>query len=241
MRNSAKPIAAVATLVAAGWLGGATAVIAAAADVPIYKPPAASTDDLIYKPPSRGAPANLVGTGTRGVIVSRQVWALAPDHTGLTTREAPTLYWFVDKPVATRIGLAAAGSEGLKPIFEQSLASPAAAGVQKIDLVRYGIRLQPGVEYRWTVTIEGDPRQHSSSAAIERVAAGPDLAQRLEATPSAGRAAVYAARGIWYDAIGSISELIEAAPNDAALRRQRAALLLQAGLHEAAAGDQSTH
>ena len=225
MRSSPWPIAVAAALVFGAWLGATSAVIAASADDPIYKPPA------------RNAPTGRIGLGTRSIVPPRQVWALAPDHTGLTTREAPTLYWFVGKPVATRVELAAVGGDGSKPMLEESLPGPAAAGVQKIDLSRYGIRLQPGVEYRWTVSIEGEPKQRPSTVAIQRIAAGPDLVRRLDATPRAGRTAAYAEEGIWYDAIGSISELIELAPNDAALRGQRAALLEQVGLKEAAAGD----
>jgi hypothetical protein len=42
---------------------------------------------------------------------------------------------------------------------------------------------------------------------------------------------------MWYDAIAALSERIEAAPNDTDLRRQRAALLEQVGLREAAEFD----
>jgi hypothetical protein len=35
---------------------------------------------------------------------------------------------------------------------------------------------------------------------------------------------------MWYDAVAAISEMIDAAPQDQALRKQRAALLSQVGL-----------
>jgi Flp pilus assembly protein TadD len=43
-----------------------------------------------------------------------------------------------------------------------------------------------------------------------------------------------AANGIWYDAIGLYSELIDARPNDRGLREERAALLDQVGLKDVA-------
>jgi len=50
---------------------------------------------------------------------------------------------------------------------------------------------------------------------------------------------LYAETGFWYDAMTAISELIQAAPNDSGFRAQRAALLEQVGLREAAACDLS--
>ena len=41
---------------------------------------------------------------------------------------------------------------------------------------------------------------------------------------------IYAEAGLWYDTVAAISELIEAAPQEQALRKQRAALLSQVGL-----------
>jgi Domain of Unknown Function (DUF928) len=64
---------------------------------------------------------------------------------------------------------------------------------------------------------------------------------RLEAMPrdplSAAR--MYADAGVWYDALASISALIEDRPGDALLRSQRAALLEQVGLLEIAEFDRS--
>ena len=54
----------------------------------------------------------------------------------------------------------------------------------------------------------------------------------------AARASAYAQAGIWYDALDAISNAIEANPNDASLKEQRAALLKQVGLSQAAALDQ---
>ena len=198
---------------------------------------AAASDPPTYKPPPRGAPTGRVGLGSRSIHPPPQIWALAPDHTGLTTREQPRLYWYVAKPAAVRIEITAVRNQGMKVILDESVASPAAAGVQRLDLARYGIRLEPGIEYRWNVSFVGDPKQRSNSAAIERIAASAALAKRVAAAPKAEHAAVYAGEGIWYDALASLGELIEQSPNDAALRMQRAALLQQVGLKEAAAGD----
>ena len=56
---------------------------------------------------------------------------------------------------------------------------------------------------------------------------------------AASRPALYAGAGIWYDAIDELSRLIAAQPENRELRIQRAALLEQVGLTEAAAFDRA--
>ena len=60
----------------------------------------------------------------------------------------------------------------------------------------------------------------------------------LEAKPDRVEAVrFYAEAGHWYDAVASLSELIEATPGDTTLRSQRVALLRQVGLNEIAEYD----
>jgi hypothetical protein len=220
-----KRVAALALLVLAAPLLAMLSDSVSAADLPTYKPP------------SRGAPAGRIGAGTRSMVPPPQVWALAPDHAGLTTRERPVLYWYLPRPAATHLELSVSGDAAGKPLLDLAIASPASAGVQKLDLARYGISLRPGIEYRWSVTAETDPRQRPSSGRIQRVEPSPALAKRLEGTPKTAHAAAYAEEGIWYDALAAISDLIEQSPADADLHKQRESLLQQIGLKDAAAGD----
>ena len=57
------------------------------------------SEAVTYKPPLRGAPLTRVGGGTRGVGNVLAVNVLAPNDTGLTTQEKPTIYWFASQPV----------------------------------------------------------------------------------------------------------------------------------------------
>jgi hypothetical protein len=63
------------------------------------------------------------------------------------------------------------------------------------------------------------------------------LQTRLSAADSGSAPTVYAAEGFWYDALDSLSRLIAASPENAELRSQRASLLEQVGLVEAAKFD----
>ncbi|HEX2719391.1 MAG TPA: DUF928 domain-containing protein, partial [Candidatus Deferrimicrobium sp.] len=60
------------------------------------------------------------------------------------------------------------------------------------------------------------------------------LSARLTSAVSGRAPFIYAEEGFWYDALESISRMIEASPKDADLRQQRASLLEQVGLSEAA-------
>jgi hypothetical protein len=98
----------------------------------------------------------------------------------------------------------------------------------------YAIRLKPEVEYEWTVSLIQDPAQRSSDVlaggVIRHVEASPKLQKITRSVSEQRLPFVYAEEGLWYDAIASVSDLIETNPNDAILRKQRAALLQQVGL-----------
>lgn len=221
---------------------GMTAESPALAQTKEKKPDAVPT----YKPPMRGAPASRVGGGSRGAGDDIPfVAVLAPDHTGLTTKEQPVLYWFVSKPVASKIELTVINDQAVKPMLEQDLNAPARTGVQRVRLADYGVKLQPGIEYRWHVGLVVDPKQRSNdiiaSGTIQRVAPSPALQTRLAQSGKDRLPFVYADEGIWYDAVEAASELIDANPADMKPRALRAAMLEQVGLEEAAKLDREGH
>jgi len=185
-----------------------------------------------YKPPLRGAPATRVGGGTRSIGARPlTVSVLAPNETGFTTSDKPTIYWYVSEPLNTPVELTLTTTEPLKdavpPALELMLQPPIAKGVHALRLSDHGVTLKPGVEYQWFVAVVSNPAQRSSD-----VVAGGAI-KRVEP-------AAYAQDGLWYDAIDQLSQRISANPADQRLRQQRAALLEQVGLREAAAFDLGT-
>ena len=189
----------------------------------------------VYKPPLRGAPGGRVGGGTRGT--AREVFvlsALAPNHTGLTAGDQPSLYWFISSATPSPMELTVADPRGEKPLMETRISPPGQPGVQRIRLADYGVRLAPGVSYRWFVAVVPDPARRSrdilAGGTIERVDLPEELKGKLAQAGKAELPFLYAEAGLWYDALTAISELIETAPQDPALRKQRAALMVQVGL-----------
>ena len=200
--------------------------------------PATQTALPIYTPPKRGAPGGRIGGGTRGI--QRDMFSLlvlAPDHTGLTSQAQPMLYWFVSSDLSsTSAELTVMDPEGTQPLLETRLSPPLKTGVHSFRLADHGVRLSPGVPYRWYVALVVDPDRRSkdilAGGFIEFVAAPETVAKTVSAANKVDLPRLYAEAGLWYDAIAAISQLIEAAPEDAGLKQQRAALLEQGGLSE---------
>jgi hypothetical protein len=204
--------------------------------------PAASMP--IYKPPLRGAPAGRVGGGTRGVGDAMPVLAvLAPEHVGLTVAEQPSFFWHLSKAADFPIEFTLIDDQGIEPLLEKGIDPPTEAGVHQIRLADYDVRLRKGNQYKWFVALVPDPEQRSkdiiAAGAIELVALPDALREKLARADKEQAPYVYAERGIWYEALSSISALIDAAPNDTRLRDMRASLLEQVGLPEVAARERN--
>jgi Domain of Unknown Function (DUF928). len=129
----------------------------------------------------------------------------------------------------------------LETVLETSVIASQEAGIQHLALADYAIKLTPGGEYRWSVALVSNPEQRSSdivaSGTIQYVPMSDELRRKLNRAAERERPAIYAAQGIFYDALAIISQLIEAQPEDERLRAQRAALMEQAGLPLVAAYD----
>ena len=196
---------------------------------------AAPAGTPVYKPPLRGAPGGRVGGGTRGT--GREVFVLsvlAPDHSGMTVSEQPSLYWYISTPTSLPVELTMMDPGTTQPLLEINVPTPIEPGIHRLRLADHGVRLAPGVAYRWYVAVVPDARRRSrdilAGGAIQRINPSSELAARLGQARRDELPSVYAEAGLWYDALAAMSELIDGAPNDAALRQQRAALLTQIGL-----------
>jgi hypothetical protein len=159
---------------------------------------------------------------------------LAPDHTGLTAVEQPSLFWFISNPITLPLELTVMDPRRAQPLLETSLPAPQQGGIQRVRLSDHGVRLEPGVAYRWFIAVVADPGRRSrdilSGGAIERIDLPTDLQARLATAQAQEKPAVYAEGGYWYDALAAISDLIESAPGNGALQSERQDMLKQIGL-----------
>jgi hypothetical protein len=92
------------------------------------------------------------------------------------------------------------------------------------------------MQYVWTIepaspSGRGD-EPATERAGIQRIAAPVSLDADVRRARPGEAVNVYAAAGIWYDALDAISEDIASHPDDSVLRQRRAALLGQVGLND---------
>ena len=197
---------------------------------------------LLYKPPAGGGniPTRVSG-GARGGGVDTSLLALVPEHAALTTHAQPSLFWFQSKPAKAKLELALVEPKKAKPVLALTSGSANQVGIHRIKLANHKVELQPDVLYQWTVAIVPDTENRSkdviAQGVIKRVSAPSGLDEKVENASDSEKAAIYAEAGIWYDALEAISNAIDAHPEDASLREERASLLKQVGLPQAAALD----
>ena len=198
--------------------------------------PGAARPTIIYKPPILDTPRTRAGTSARGEAGEASiVQVLAPDHVGLTTQAQPVLYWYARTPVAVRFELLSIDDAGGDSLLKVEAGSGKVAGIRQLDLGDHNISLQPGVTYQWSVAPLLDEDGHAAgataSAVIERLKPGEGLTSRLENNHGTDLVDVLASEGIWYDALETISSMIDQSPGDRGLVAIRTSLLDQIGMH----------
>ena len=205
--------------------------VAAPAGAQASSPPAAP----VYTPPLRGAPGGRIGGGTRGVGgEDLRVSVLAPDDRALTVSEQPTLYWFISRAPRFPVEITVVDTGAVDPVLELRLPPSVEGGIQALRLADHGVRLRVGVPYKWYVAVITDPGRRSrdvlAGGTVERIETPAGLVAQLAGAVRDDVPSIYASAGLWYDALGAISELVTSTPNEAGHRQQRAALLIQVGL-----------
>ncbi len=201
----------------------------------------------LYKAPKDKLPHARVDAGARGGKDGEPVLVvLAPaDHIGVTTKKAPCLFWYLSPTTAFPVEFVLEDNRLARPLLEAQLHRPTQPGIQKVCLEDYSLTLEPGVQYRWHISliVDADSRSKDIHAMgmIERMGFVECSALGLPCTWSCDKKAAYqyAEAGLWYDALECISELIDASPDDRSLRMIRDGLLRQ-GFPELLAQSAST-
>jgi hypothetical protein len=196
----------------------------------------------VYNAPQKKTPrARIGGTLRGGDGEDPAVAALVPDHVGITVKQHPALNWFLSKHTSLPIRFTLIDERSIRALAERPLAPPNKAGVHAVKLEELGLTLQANVQYRWYISVIKD----ADSPSRDIVTGG--MIERCEFSEcsilGAGTACTRetvmasAAKGFWYDAMACLCDLIESDPTDTSIRKQRAALLRQVGLHEVADWD----
>lgn len=196
---------------------------------------ASTRQEPLYRPPQRGAPGGRVGGGTRGPSMAFPLlWALVPDHVGLSTEAQPQLVWYLSQATAYPLEFTVIDETGVTPILEKRLASPAEPGIHIIRLADYDLQLEKGKTYQWFVSLISDPDHRSTDIIVGGMIQVGDVPASLEenvrkATPVEATR-LLAQAGFWYDAMGVISTSLQSHPSDAEMHALRASLLEEVDL-----------
>jgi hypothetical protein len=196
---------------------------------------ASSRQERLYRPPQRGAPGGRVGGGTRGPSTDIPLmWALVPDHVGLSAEAQPQLVWYLSKTTASPLELTIIDEAGVTPIIEKRLSSPAEPGIHIIRLADYDLQLEKGKTYQWFVSLISDPEHRSTDIIVGGMIQVGDVPASVgedarKANP-VDATRLLAQAGFWYDAMGVISTSIQSNPSDAEMHALRASLLEEVDL-----------
>jgi hypothetical protein len=202
----------------------------------------AATPTIVYRAAKGSVAAARVTGGSRGTGISAVTLdVLAPDEVGLTTQEQPSLFWYQSQPATAKFELTLLQDNQIKPLVQVQVDRADKTGIQRLNLADQGAKLVPGVEYKWVAALVTDSENRSkdlvASGVIKRIEPTAELKEKISAADPAARPTVYAEAGIWYDALSSLSDQIDAHPADSTLRQTRADLLRQVGLKAAAKSD----
>ena len=165
----------------------------------------------VYKLPPVGKPRRRIGGGRRGPAEALpSLFAVAPEHVGLTVSAQPVLCWFLSAtpPPGAAFELTVIDEDSVEPLLDVQLPTPNGAGIQCTNLSDYGLTLAAHQEYEWSVAVVVDPEARSQDVIatgwIERVGEPDDLVASLERAAPHDATAIYAEAGLWYDAVSSV-------------------------------------
>ena len=160
-------------------------------------------------PPGTGAPHSSNGGGTRGFGL-KQLQALAPRHTALSSQSQPVLYWYSSQAKQEKARISVVKEGPSQAVLVKQIEIVATAGLQSVRLADYGVFLEEGELYRWIVAV-GNSEPGSGTSLANTVSA--TLRYQLPASPLSSVEQL-ADAGYWYDALQQLIEKNSPLVND---------------------------
>lgn len=198
---------------------------------------------LSYSPPFLGAPSTsrLVGMALRGGTNDLLLSVLAPEHTGLSLKAQPDIYWYTSKPVSKPfqfVEFVLNADTKIEPVFKTHLKPVSKGGIQKLSLSDFNIKLKPGIEYTWVICLVPDPtsRAHDfvTSGKIKYLKPKKELLDKVTISSTKLDPYVFAEAGYWYDTLAATILQVETQGNDKIAEENLVSLLEQVGLNQIA-------
>lgn len=156
---------------------------------------------------------------------------------GLTTSERPTFWFYV--PYTKNLTASAEfilQDSAENDIYKQAIALPAKPGVVDVSLPSTVASLQLGKTYHWYLKVRCNQQQTASvpiyvEGDIQRVNLDSGIIQQLQAAVDPRqKVRIYAANGIWFDALTILAQIRQKNPNDASVAADWQSLLYSVNL-----------
>lgn len=197
-------------------------------------------DEVRYIPPADAVIAQDVSRHGGDRAIGTRVSLLLANHRSMTFSAQPTLYWFASGEVKQVRHELFAGDR-TQAVLQETVRDIRTAGLQKLSLAKHGIRLQPGVSYRWVAEVLPEGKGQISTrlaGEIMRIAPTPDAARTISAASADRLPAALGAAGAWPDLIDILSIYANSKPDRTKWLGYRAHVLRQVGLVDAARADE---
>ncbi|NER26980.1 MAG: DUF928 domain-containing protein [Symploca sp. SIO1C4] len=189
-------------------------------------------------PADRGTPGHREGAASRGhrKLLTALVPAfegisddpLSESVLGLTLEERPTFWFYVPKPLTptTELEFILEDEQGNQLYQSSFTVSKNSSGIVSIKLPSTVKALEVGKIYYWHFKTYLYPNFPTSvDGWVQRVALKSSLQSQLEQATPKQEAAIYAANGIWHEAITSLAKLRRQHPEDKDLSEDWSKLL----------------
>lgn len=194
-----------------------------------------------FVPSMRWSTSYRAGWGTLGADPyqgGKCVTALVPETSpALTVAEYPTFFIYVPDYVpetSPEVEFSLRDENGYA-IYNTTVKITGAPGIISLSLPANEtvLPLEMGKSYQWHFSTAYNPGVNTTGW-LQRVKLSSTLTRELENTEPRNRVALYAAAGIWHEALTTLAELRCNEPNDMTLADDWAALLVSGGLHQIA-------
>ncbi len=176
-----------------------------------------------FVPKNRGLPGRREGGGTRGACLNSKgnLTAVMPiSNSGLTTSSHPTFAWYVPETEPTMAEFVLLDRND-QEIYQTTFQVTGKAGIMSLTLPNTTTMptLKADQQYRWKFAIACDNSDASNDMMtegwVERVTPSRELQAKLAGKSPAEQASLYAAEGIWYDAVQILADLQRSQPTSA--------------------------
>jgi Domain of Unknown Function (DUF928) len=189
---------------------------------------AGAKDAIIFNaatPPSTGQPGRRSDAGSRGcgegesapLADSKPLVAIVPVQKtgrsnvvfGKTAAEHPTFWFYVPPRSASTATFVLQEQDG-KPVYQSDLALPKPSSIVSLTLPKTVAPLATGKLYHWFLKLyckSNSPPISFVDGWIQREALTPDLAQQLKKATLQQQVRLYAANGVWFDALTTAANL----------------------------------